>query len=115
MINEAFWFFYLVAIANSLENLFGIVGIVGIVVALFAVGIGHAPPKESWVDSLTQKLRWILPVFAVCVLVSVLMPPKEAFYAGAGQYVVEASETDQTLLNLKGLLDKKIEELSESE
>lgn len=113
MFNEAFWFFYLVSLTGSFEVFFMIVGVLGIIASLIAWIIAYVAPKENWADSYSKKLRWILPSFVLCVLMSMLMPPKEAFYAGAGQYVVEASETDQTLMNLKNLLDKKIEELAD--
>ena len=61
--------------------------------------------KEKKVGKLIRKLlKFSLAFFA---------PSENAMYAGAGQYVAEATELDDTLIGLKDIIDQKIEELGE--
>lgn len=113
MINEAFWFFYWVDVCGVAKDLFFFGGI-GIAVLLcvplgFIYEDAHEEEKKQ-VAKFTKKAAAIL---SCAILIGILIPPKQAFYAGAAQYVGEATEIDQMLLNLKTLLDQKIEELQE--
>jgi drug/metabolite transporter superfamily protein YnfA len=109
MINEAFWFFYLVSIVGSIKGLFVAITVIATVYG----GVG----MFLWLD---EECRVRHPVIgAICAFVfailMILTPPPEAFYAGAGQYVAQTTELDQTLLQLKDILDSKIAELAPTE
>lgn len=111
MFNEAFWFFYWVGVIDSLN--FSIV-----VILLIAAALTVASFPIYYIDNVKGAKKWhtLGPIICLALfLTATFLPSKDALYAGAGQYVAEAGEVDQTLLNLKDLLDQKIAELSVKE
>ena len=115
MFNEAFWFMYAIGVVGYLKTLCTIVaalcGLVGVISLIMCT-------EEDDKDKVSRFLRFARIWAATCVaalLIAISIPTATSLYAGAGQYVAQASELDQTLLSLKDLLDQKIEELSESE
>lgn len=107
MFNEAFWFFYWVSVVTTLSVIFSVTAALGIFFGAFLKGCYHFDNEES----ALKPSNWLLTIGAICLIGSIFIPPEEALYAGAGQYVIEATETDETLLRLKDIIDEKIEEL----
>ena len=109
MFNEAFWFFYWVGVVGALDDaLFALIVVV-------VIGTAFSFPLY-YIEDIKQAKKWhtLGPVLAVVLtLAIVFLPSKDALYAGAGQYVAETTEVDDTLLKLKALIDKKIEEAAE--
>lgn len=105
MFNEAFMFFWLVSVVENIVGVF-------VIFAILCAGIGAfcAMEFEAYKSGVTFIIGSLF--FIVCAVVT---PPKESFYAGAAQYVGEAGELDQTLIDLKKLLDQKIAELADEE
>jgi len=106
MFNEAFWFFYWVGVVEyitvfftAVSCVFGFIGFAGLV---------------GWLADGMRGYKWpsiiLLSVACVLVLSVIFIPTTAALYAGAGQYVGESVEVDETLLRLKELVDAKIEE-----
>lgn len=111
MFNEAFWFFYWINVVGNISFFLGAIAILSLLALTLSVGFIFIEE-----DAKAKKLAKILvAVFLLCGLGSSLMPPEDAFYAGATQYVAEAVELDDTLVSLKNLVDEKIEELSSAE
>lgn len=122
MINEAFWFFYLVGLIDKLDNLLLISIITGTLSGLFVVLYFAIEREDCYGGKDGEKLKaqiataqriakiWVIAVLSIA-LITFFVPTKESLYAGAGQYVTEATELDQTMLQLKDILDEKIEEL----
>ena len=110
MINEAFWFFYMVGIVDGLSAVFIVGAILSACVTIYSLLCASIDGYD-----MTKVFKWCVPGVVLLTLLAIAVPPKEALYAGAGQYIAEAGELDQTLLGLKDLLDQKIAELSESE
>lgn len=112
MFNEAFWFFYLVDLVGGLTALAiviaGFAGIVTFVMLLISA------LEESW-DIWNQWRFTLIISFISAILFAILIPSETTLYVGAGQYVVEATEIDDTLLLLKEAIDQRIEELVETE
>lgn len=108
MFNEAFWFFYLVSIAENVSFICGVV----IIVAMLALSVCaiYIAAEEDWALPLAGKT--FLPILIVASLIGTFVPSKDALYAGAAQYVGESVEVDQTLLRLKEVIDERIEELA---
>ena len=111
LFNEAFWFFYMVEKFDALPGFAAGAFFVGL---FAAVGFGMFTEYED--DRLNAIfVKWIkryYTVVAVIAICAVLAPPPVAFYAGAGQYVGEAAELDETLLKVKKLVDAKLEEMA---
>lgn len=110
MLNNAFWFFYWVDALAAFTVLSGVItGVSGFLIVIFGVG--------AMIESDAKILRFAwraLPVFCVATLLVIFIPSRTAMYAGAGQYVAEVTEVDDTLLQLKELIDQRIaEELEE--
>jgi len=106
MFNEAFWFFYMVEVVTRIATISVI-----IVAAIIIIG---GIFSMVWLceenDPNIIKRFWKIcgPILVAAIVIAMFTPPKEALYAGAGQYAIEATETDQTLLKLKELVDQKI-------
>ena len=109
MFNEAFWFMYWVSVADSISTIFGIVGAILVIASIFACGCWLCDDDEN-----AKRPTIVFGAIAgLLISISIATPPTAAFYAGAGQYIAESAELDDTLINLKVLLDAKIEELTE--
>lgn len=110
MFNEAFWLFYMIGLSDMIRgNAFAIALLLGLI-----GGIGITFVWTEVCEKTGKRLTWLLGIFCTVLMVAgVFMPSKEALYAGAGQYVAEATELDDTLRSLKTLLDQKIEALIE--
>ena len=110
MFNEAFWFFYWMDFAGSIKGILMFVPGVVLVLAM----IGTVLTQDLW-DSDEGEKFWGLwkavgiPL-AIIFFVGSFIPSERSFYAGAGQYVAESAEIDDTLLKLKDLIDQKIAE-----
>lgn len=116
MVNEAFWFFYLVSLSNTATIFFGVLAALTLFVSL-VVGINlYCDATDAQEERIGLRfLKVGVPIGLVFLLISSAIPPKEAYYAGAGQHVAESTEVDHTLLQLKQVLDKRIaEELGDS-
>ena len=111
LFNEAFWFFYMVEKFDALPGVAAGAFMVGLFVA-----VAFCMFTECKDDNLNAVfIKWIrrYSVFvAVLAICAILAPPPIAFYAGAGQYVGEVAELDETLLKVKKLVDAKLDELS---
>ena len=107
MFGEAFWFMYLVGLVGSVASTAVAIAIAGSVVTMLVFVI--AAVEES-TKLLRVAKRRLLPIVLVAAIIAVFIPQPVALYAGAGQYVVESTELDDTLLNLKKLIDDKIKE-----
>ena len=108
MFNEAFWFFYWVAVVSVATELFAIFGGLTTVASLIFNYGYRVEDEESW-----GRAAKVLPIIAtVFILTAIFLPSERALYAGAGQYIAESTEIDETLLSLKDILDDKIAELS---
>ena len=112
MFNEAFWFFYWVGLAGSLTEVFIGLAILTGFSSLFIAGMAFIEDAE-WAKRALPRV--VVPIFFGSLFMAVIIPSETALYAGAGQYVAEAGEIDETIISLKKLLDQKIAELSESE
>ena len=110
MFNEAFWFFYWVNVVASVSAIAFITLIVCSIASVFAVVI---PLIEGDAEFVKKAVRILIPIMAVSGLLGIFIPPQSAFYAGAGQYVAESAELDETLLKLKDAIDQKIDDLAE--
>ncbi len=108
MFNEAFWFFYWVGLVNAAGIIFGVFAMLTLIAAMFTGGCWFIDGHEG-----AKKPFRILSILGVIFLfVAIAIPSQTAMYAGAGQYVAEATEIDATLLKLKEALDAKLEELA---
>ena len=109
MFNETFWFFYWINVAGN---------IVGFAVAITAVmvlaGVVCLFIGECEDDKQVRRWTWqrCLPVAVSAFLIATFIPPAESFYGGATQYLGTTTELDETLINLKGLVDQKILDLT---
>ena len=108
MFNETFWFFYLISVTSSIAVMAVIIFVVAFLIALI-VTIGST--LEGDFKSVAPALkRIVLPILICSGLLAIFMPPESAFYGGATQYVAQSTEIDDTLINLKELIDQKIGE-----
>lgn len=105
MFNEAFWFFYMVSIVSNIGAVFVALGFIGLIWGLVGFFL--------WLDSECTWRHALLGLLTALFFTTlfILTPPEEAFYAGAGQYVAESAEIDETLLKLKDAIDAKIDNL----
>lgn len=114
MFNEAFMFFYLISLVTSLSCVAVVVmvlcGIATVITTIVAGATAESEHEKQAHENAKSLLRKFFPTALLCLAVVVLTPPKEAFYAGAGQYVIEATEIDGTIMQLKEILDQKIAE-----
>lgn len=107
MINETFWFFYLVELVNRVS----IIGGVLMVASAFGIVVALMVYEDAYGDDVKTALKWMkrsLVVLILSTIVTVFTPTEKAFYGGTAQYVVEIAEVDDTLLALKELIDEKI-------
>lgn len=111
MFNEAFWFFYWVNVVAGISSVFHILAGVTAVGAIMCFGPGYTECREEDEACWLNRGKWLSIGAATLLTLSFLIPPEEAFYAGAGQYVAESAELDETLLKLKEAIDEKIEDL----
>jgi hypothetical protein len=106
MFNEAFWFFYWVNVVEYLTIFLTTLGIASAFGAFVAFGI--------WIFEEKKEARpYFISVTIFCVLcffLAMFTPSTKALYAGAGQYIGETTEVDETLIRLKNLIDEKIDE-----
>ena len=109
MFNETFWFFYWVNVASGLAALAVSVFILTMIATGFAVFFAGLEEELDTVKPWLKKLA--LPLLIGSAVLAVFMPPEEAFYGGATQYVAQSTELDDTLLKLKSLVDAKLEQL----
>ena len=117
MINEAFWFFYIVGLVGSVAPLVAILTLIN-VCALAIMGLmcdNYGEPKKRATARFQRLYPRMVGINIFIILVAFITPSKTALYAGAGQYVVQTTEIDDTLLQLKNILDTKIAELTETE
>lgn len=106
MFNETFWFFYLVEICDRLGGGGAVLLVIlGIIVSLASLVCYSDEDINTLAPFYTG-----LAVLSLGLMFGAFMPPKEAFYGGATQYVGESIEADKTLLRLKEFVDKKIED-----
>lgn len=115
MFNEAFWFFYLVGVVQDLPLTLFFVGFGFAAAAALCLGPGYCACPESERLMWAKRGKKCVTVALILWFVGMFVPSEDAFYAGGAQYVTEATELDETLLNLKGILDQKIEELGVTE
>jgi hypothetical protein len=111
MFNEAFWFMYFVDLVDATE---GIAIVAFLVAIIFATCYGvYTSETDDTAEGWARWFRYVrlaaIGAFAF-MLIAILVPSEKTLYAGAGQYVVEATETDDTLMNLKRLVDQRIAE-----
>jgi len=108
MFNEAFWFFYWVGVVDTLPSFFNITAL------LCTIGAALSFPLY-YVEDIKGAKKWhyLGPLMVLALaLASIFTPTEKAMYAGATYYVVEAVELDDTLIQLKSILDDKIIELT---
>ena len=113
MFNEAFWFFYAISVVEDLAILFTILSagsIMGIIASFIAAG-DYTMGKEGTKEALKFAKRFAISA-VIFIPLAIAVPSKESFYAGAGQYVAESAELDETLMQLKKAIDKKVEKLN---
>ena len=79
MFNEAFWFFYMVGVVDSLSFFSTFICIVGGVITLVAGGAWFF--EEEQYAKRPFQIAW--KVFAVAVLFTIALPSEDALYAGA--------------------------------
>ena len=108
MFNEAFWFFYLVGMVEEFDFTVGFVCLVTLLGSVFTGLYGFVEDDKKAI----KIARRLLIVFLSAASIAILVPSKESLYAGAAQYVGEATEVDETLIRLKGLLDEKLNGLA---
>lgn len=115
MFNEAFWFFYAVGLVTSFSAyvfLYTVVGILGFLGAgVFLSEQDYDTREREWPKFAKTFKKFFISVFAL-MLITFFIPNENALYAGAGQYVAESAEIDETLMKLKDAIDLKIEELT---
>lgn len=115
--NEAFWFFYLVGIVNGLSQTlqFAVVlntlALFGLLIAVLNT-IEYGSGDKDFQIAVKWSKRAAISL-AIIITLLVAIPSKEALYAGAGQYAVEATEVNDTLIRLKKLVDQRIAEETE--
>ena len=111
MFNEAFWLVYLANLGSTLTGMAFVCGFIAIgILGPWGGALGdiHAP-QSDW--KIWRRTAYTLTAFvAMLGITAALWPPKEAFYAGAAQSVAQYAQVDDTLLSLKKLIDKKIDE-----
>ncbi len=115
MFNEAFWFFYLVSVVEGLVMSAVIVAsfsTFGVVACIFYL---TDPWDNDAKNKAIQLMKRFIMVVCISTSIAIFTPKPLAFYAGAGQYVGESVELDDTLLNLKKVVDEKVEELLKEE
>jgi hypothetical protein len=119
MFNEAFWFFYMVGIVGQLWVAFAVfLGVGGISILVVYAFIDDTLFGDERTEELIKLDKWArrwLVTAASIAIAAFFSPTEEALYAGAGQYVAESAELDETMLRLKKLVDKKIDELEQAE
>jgi len=109
MFNEAFWFFYWVGVVDTLPTFLNVALLLTCIGSVLSFPLYYAEDIKG-----AKKWNYIGPVMALFfALCSILTPTEKAMYAGATYYVVEAVELDDTLIQLKSILDDKITELTE--
>ena len=108
MFNEAFWFFYWVGVVDELKGVATAIAWVTLIGSIISVSIGFVEDNKG-AKNLARTGAF---AFLVSAGLIVTVPSKEALYAGAAQYVGEATEVDETLIRLKTLLDEKLDELA---
>jgi hypothetical protein len=112
MVNEAFMFFWLVSLVEALVVICVLGSFVTLVACLFYATYADEI-EDATGASLPSAAKRLGAATVLLWLVAALIPPTESFYAGAGQYVAESAELDETLLQLKDVIDQKIAELAE--
>ncbi len=112
MFNEAFWFFYWVGVVGDISAALGAIFVITLIAAGFWAFIGamQVDCNDMKPETYKKGLKLFVLVACVCFAIDIVVPNENALYAGAGQYVAESTEIDDTLLKLKDLIDKKIEE-----
>lgn len=111
MFNEAFWFFYAVDLAHAVATTFKFVAFFALVGAFVAFGLW----KIEHFPQCKVPCRGLLIAFILAQLIALAIPSKTALYAGAGQYIAEETEITETLLNMKQVIDQRIEDMIEEE
>jgi hypothetical protein len=106
--NEAFWFFYWVSFFSGLTPVLIWLGVMTAIISGIAGGIhGEATTEmQGW-----KVFAWGIVASTVLFVSALFTPPKEAFYAGAAQEIVQTEEVTESLINLKNVIDKKLVEL----
>ncbi len=111
MFNEAFWFMYILDLLDAIVS-FAILGTMVAVIFAFAYGAyidGIDDTDEGW-KRWWLRVRMAGAAAVFLIIISLLAPTPRTMYAGAGQYVAETTEIDDTLIGLKTLIDQKIAE-----
>jgi len=110
MFNEAFWFFYVLGVVESIAIFLFVVGLLITGVTILVGGPIYLDSYDKEKPAIIKNLCKSATVAFVCFLICIFLPTKTAMMAGAGQYVAEETQTIQTLKDLKAIVDKKIAE-----
>jgi hypothetical protein len=119
MFNEVFLFFYLVSVLTSLTAsiTYLIVGVIILMIAYIVLGaiyISDEVPRDevpaAW-DRYRSRIKTAVVTILLLSLATILIPNEKALYAGAGYYVAEQTEVTDSLMQLKDVVDARIEEL----
>lgn len=111
MINEAFWIVYLAGACESLSIICTLVIFVSFLIATgcFIFSLDDLASDEELAQR-RKGSRVMAVVTAVSAMIGTAIPSSTAVYAGAAQYVAEASEVGETLELLKEAIDEKLRE-----
>jgi hypothetical protein len=100
---------YLVDMLTALK----IVASLGATLSGIGTGVLFVTVFFDDVEAMRKTFFYMLSLFIATLIIAIGTPTRTAMYAGAAQYVVEATEVDDTLLSLKRLIDQKIEEATQ--
>lgn len=112
MFNSAFLLMYLIGIVGYITP---ILTAAACLVIVLAGGWYIGFCDESNLEERQQGMgtcRTYVILASILFILAAAVPSKIALYAGAGQYVVEVAEIDDTLIGLRDLIDAKITELT---
>ncbi len=123
------WMFYWIDTIDSLINLFTFLGISGLIIATisfifylgnrFNIDSSHEDNPSDPVALVFKKIfKVTLPIGIIFIILSILAPSKETSYkmvaASAAQTVYESKEAKEVGNKLLSLINKKLDELSDS-
>ena len=112
MFNSAFLLMYLVGIVGFITP---VLAVAAAIITALAIGWYIAFCDENNTNERIRGMatcRNYVLIAAFVWLLAAAVPSKIALYAGAGQYIAEVAELDDTLLGLKDLIDAKVNELT---
>ncbi len=111
MFNSAFLLMYIVGLVGFLTPVLACAaGLITMLAAGWYIGFCDAKGDDR-IRGMSSCRTYVL-IATLLWIFAAAIPSTTSLYAGAGQYVVEVAEIDDTLIGLRDLIDAKITELT---